>query len=345
MKAAGRDAIARALGKPGPDTRLFLLHGPDESGSRGLLGLLVAAMGKDADRVRLSAGELADDPVRLSDEAASFSMFGGSRYIVVDASGRPDDLLPAVTALLDAPAAGNPVALIFPSALPATSKLLALAQAHPAVQAFASYPPEARDAGRLTLDLARDAGLRLTPDLARRVAEDCANDRALIAQEVEKLAIYLDAAPDRPRDLGHDDLDKLSAGAERGDLSRFVDAVLDGQGAALDVELARLAAERVEGVALVRALLRRLHLLSRLAAEVARGNSIDSVLGSYGKALFWRDRKPVAAQLARWKPDRVATAIERAAELERGLKRPGTPGTVAVDEELFRLAQAAARFA
>ena len=89
---ANRSQIERALARPA-DTRLFLLHGPDESGSRGLARALAAAMGADAERIDLTGAELKADPARLADEAAAISMFGGARWILVEQAG--DDCVAA----------------------------------------------------------------------------------------------------------------------------------------------------------------------------------------------------------------------------------------------------------
>ncbi len=58
---ANRGDLERALKAPG-ETRLFLLHGPDEAGSRSLAKLLAAAMGDGAERVDLTGAELRGDP-------------------------------------------------------------------------------------------------------------------------------------------------------------------------------------------------------------------------------------------------------------------------------------------
>jgi hypothetical protein len=63
--------IERALAAPA-DTRFFLLHGPDEAGSRGLLKSLASAMGDDSERIDLSGADLKADPARLADEARRF---------------------------------------------------------------------------------------------------------------------------------------------------------------------------------------------------------------------------------------------------------------------------------
>lgn len=128
---ANRGQIERALDAPGQgasaDIRFYLLYGPDEAGSQSLAKRLERAMGPQAERVDLDGATLKDDPARLADEAASFSMFGDKRWIRV--SGMGEESVPALTALLEAEAAGNPVIAVA-GALKATSKLVKLALEH-----------------------------------------------------------------------------------------------------------------------------------------------------------------------------------------------------------------------
>jgi DNA polymerase-3 subunit delta len=80
---ANKAQIDRALKAPDSEIRFVLLHGPDEAGSRALVRALGTAMGADAEKIELGGAELKADPARLADEAASISLFGGARYIVV----------------------------------------------------------------------------------------------------------------------------------------------------------------------------------------------------------------------------------------------------------------------
>src|SRR6185436_19502049 len=98
----------------------------------------------------------------------------------------------------------------------------------PSALAFASYVPDAANADRLVLDMARAEGLIVRPDVARRIAEACAGNRALIGQELTKFAIYAGASPEAPRPIDHDAVDAIGAGADEGDLSRLVDSVAGG---------------------------------------------------------------------------------------------------------------------
>jgi DNA polymerase-3 subunit delta len=334
---ANKAQIERALKSPSADIRFFLLYGPDEAGSRALMKLLGSA---GAERIELSGAELKGDPARLTDEAAAISLFGDPRIVVVEPAG--DEVLAAVEGLVEAPAAGNPVAIVA-GALKPTSKLLRLALTAPCAMAFASYVPDARDAPKLVMELAREQGLGIRPDLARRIADSAAGNRAVIAQELAKFALFLDAAPDRPRQVEADTVDAIGAANEEGDLSRLVDSVSGGDVKTLQSELLRLSSEGIEGIPLIRAMLRRMTLLAKLRGEVERGNSVDSVMATYGKAIFWKEKDAVGGQVSRWSADLIAKGMSRLLEAERQVKASGGLGPLAVDEELFAICRQAAR--
>jgi DNA polymerase-3 subunit delta len=336
---ANRAQIERALREPG-DIRYFLLHGPDDAGSRGLMKRLAGAMGEGAERIELTGAELKADPARLADEAAAISMFGDRRWILVEQAG--DEVTAAVEALVEATAAGNPVVIVAGALKPA-SRLLKLALADPSAMAFASYLPDARDAGRLVGELGRSFGLDIGGAVAQRVADACGGNRAIIEQELAKYALYLDAAPGAVKALDHETIDAIGADSDEGDLSRLVDSVMGGDPAQLEGEIARLRAEGLEGITLIRALMRRLTLLARLRAEVEAGSSPSAVMASSGKSLFWKEKDAIGAQLTRWRAPLLAKAVSRLIEAERQVMSPGGPGTIAADAELFAICRQAAR--
>jgi DNA polymerase III subunit delta len=339
MKAS-RAQAERALANPG-DIRFFLLHGPDEAGSRALARRLAAAMGEGAERIDISGAELKADPARLADEAAAISMFGGARWIQVEQAG--DEIVPAVEALVEAAAAGNPV-VILAGALKPASKLLKLGLSTPSAVAFASYLPDAGQADRLVMELARPLGLILRPDVASRIGEACGGNRAVIEQELVKYALYADASAAAPKSIDHDVVDQVGAGAEEGDLTRLVDSAAGGNGRALEAEIARLRAQGQEGITLIRAVLRRMMLLARLRAEVEQGRSVAAVMASpAAKSVFFKEKDAVERQLQRWSAELIAKAVARLAEAERQVMAPGGPGIVAADAELFAIARQAAR--
>lgn len=336
MKAdAGQ--IARALDKPDPAVRLILLYGPDESGSRALAARIDKAMGADAERIDISGSQLKDDPARLADEAASISLFGGARHIRVDPAG--DEIMDAVQALIEATSAGNPVVVVAGN-LRKDAKLVKLALASPAALAFASYLPEGRAADQVAVEIGRELGLRLDPRAAQAIVAATNADRGLMARELEKLALFLDASPEEPKPADSAAFETIGAVNDESDLSAIVDAVMGGRPEVAAAELALIGAP--EAIGAVRAVLRRLAQIAPLRAMVADGQSVDSVMAGAGKAIFWKDQKIVAGLLQRWSPDRIATATTRLANLERAYKRSGSPGMVLIGEELLTIARVAA---
>lgn len=337
MKAK-RHEIERALAAPSDDIRLYLVYGPDRPGSEALAAKLGQAMGAEAERVDLSASDLKSDPALLADEAAAISLFGDKRWIRIDPAG--DEIFAAVEALESAEKAGNPVVAVG-DALRGNSRLVKLANASKAIMAFASYPLEGRDADRMVIEAAQQAGVQVTPDVAHRLAQACGGNRSILDSEIAKYANYLDAAPDRPRKLDHQAVDAVGAASEDGDMMKLADLVLTGRVDELDQELDRLRMEGKEGIPVLWSVRQRLHLLARLRAEVEQGNSTDSVIAKAGRSIFWKDRDNISGQLRRWRSDALATAIERTLTAERAVKSSGGAGPIGVDEELFAIARKA----
>ena len=331
------EQIARALDKPGPDCRLYLLYGPDESGSRAIAQRIDKALGADAERIDLSSAALKGDPALLADEAASISLFGGARHIRIDPCD--DAAIDAIEALLEASSAGNPAVAIAGN-LRKDSKLLKLALAHPHAMAAASYLPEGRKADEVAIEIARELGLRLQNDAARAIVAATNADRALMTRELEKLAMFVDATPEEPKSADAAALAQIGAVSDESDTSALVEAVMGGRPDLAAAELALIGA--TEAIGVVRALFRRLAQIAPLRAAVAEGSSIDAVMAGAGKAIFWKDQKIIAGFLARWTPATIATATLRLAKLERAYKRSGTAGLVLVSEELLTIARAAA---
>src|SRR3546814_11877182 len=78
----------------------------------------------------------------------------------------------------------------------ASGKIDKLAQQATRALAFAGYVPDGADADRMVAQIARDHGLRTTGDTARRLASASGGDRAIVAREIEKIALFLDAGAD-----------------------------------------------------------------------------------------------------------------------------------------------------
>ncbi len=339
MKANANE-IARALDAANGPVRFFLLYGPDEAGSAALARRLERAMGQEAERIDLDGSTLKADPARLVDEAASISLFGGRRWIRIQPAG--DEIASAVASLLDADVAGNPVVALA-GALKPSSPLVKLALDHKLALAHPSYVPDARDAAQIAETLAREAGLRLPRDLGRTLAISCSNDRSIMAQEIEKLALYLDAAPDRPAEATAEELEAIGASNPDGELSKLVDAIMGGQPGRVGVEIARLGQSGIAGIPVLRALFRRLILLAALRRDIDGGQSPAAAVEARGKAIFFKEKPAITDQASRWPADRLAALADKLLAAERSLKSSGTAGDILAEAEMLTISRFAAR--
>ncbi|HVE02290.1 MAG TPA: DNA polymerase III subunit delta [Sphingomicrobium sp.] len=336
MKAS-RGNVGRAVDQPESKVRFYLLHGPDEAQSRALGERLVAALG--ASRYLIAASSVKSDPATLGDEAGAMSLFGGKRVIWIEPAG--DEIVAGVEALLEANSVESPVVAIA-GVLRKTSALLKLAESSPSALAFAAYLPEGADAERMVIDVGRRVGLKISPPVAARIADSAENDQAIVFQELQKLALYLDAAPESPKELDSEAIDAVGAELSEGDVPRLADLALAGEMAELADQLALLP-HGAEGIPIVRALQRRLLQVAPARARIERGERPDAVMTSFGKSLFWKDKALVQRLLSLWDSRRLATISERAGKLEREMMFSPVPTQEALGEELLAIARAAKR--
>lgn len=335
MKAQ-KSSIGRAVDQPDSKIRFYLLLGPDEAQSRGLAARLLEAL--SAQKLTIAAAAIKSNPALLVDEAAALSLFGERRLIWIEPAG--NDIVEGVEGLLGAGKIESPVVAIA-GALPKSSALLKLAEASPHALAFTAYVRESDDAARMVSDLGRRVGLKIAPAVAARLASACSNDEAIAAQELEKLALYIDASPHAPKELGHESIDAVGAQSDAGDFLRLADLALLGEIDELAEAMAELPVAGSEAVPAIRSLQRRLLFLAPARARVERGESLDAVMASFGKGLFWKDKDRVQTMLRKWRAGDLATVAERAGGLERDLMFGDAPPTEALGEELLAIARKA----
>lgn len=326
-----------------PAIRFFLFGGPDDSMACALRDQTVAAIGPDAERVDVSVATIQSTPSILADEAASISLFGGRRWVSVTIpSGSGDELASAVDNLLMTQAGDCPV-IATVAGLTARSRLVKLAEKDDRVFAVICYAATARELGPLVDGIARPLGLTLDADVVRALGQATGNDRGLIASEIEKLALYVDATPDQPQRATMSDWLAIGAEVDDADLSPAINAAFGGRLTALPTALAELAAQDALDIRLVRALMARAQLIARLRVGIEGGQSIDQVMANQGRGIFWKERAAVEAQVSRWPALRIARAISRLHGLERALKTPDNAGPLLVRDALLGFARAAAQ--
>lgn len=321
MIAKDEAQIVRAFGAGHPHFRLFLLHGPDEATARDLAAQFAASMGPGAERVDLDGVALAADPGRLLGEASSISMFGTASWVRVTGG---NEIAPAVAEALAGPK-GFPIVVVA-GTLRKPSALLDVVAAHPECLTFESRAG-GFGADALAVTIAGRLGLRLGQGVAALVVAQTGGDRALMASELEKLALYLDAAPDRPRPVERADIDAIGAAVDDWATGDLVRALFDAKLAALGGEVGAMAP--TAAIPTLRAVAR--HAL--LVARARRGGQLRA--GPQERAM-------AESQSHAWDPPALAAVHRAAMTAEAGVKAGGA-GTIAAAHDLLTLGRKAAR--
>jgi DNA polymerase-3 subunit delta len=345
VKATQRD-FAAAAPRAAQQARIAFFCGPDEAGAAAAADKLAAMLPEAGERIELSGAELRSDPVRLGDEARSTSLFGGTRHILVRATG--DDAHDAVhnlLGLIDTGEGGGacPVLIVASSATDKARTAKLLEKRGDALVAM-FYPPDLAAVSSEVRAMAGAAGLRnMGNELAERIARAAGLDVRLAQSEVTKLALYLDASPQAPKSAGAEDLDAIGAKTEEDGFMPLVNAVLSGEVNGLSAELRRMHEVSLNPVGVLLAMERRAAQLAQLAAKLGQGRRIADVLEAEQKAnrVFWRDRRDLGVQLERWKGQHLERLVQRLGALHRALLANSQAAELLLAQELAEIARQA----
>jgi DNA polymerase III subunit delta len=323
-----------------PDIRLFLIFGPDESAIADIAAQMAAQIGANAERVDIDSDRIRNDPALLTDEASALSLFGDKRYIRLNF--RREEGLAAVEHLLGLTGDANPV-IATAGNLTKTSKLRKLAESSPRAMTHICYVPEERDAAAAIMALSATHGLKMDRALAARISRYTGQDRKLAAAEVEKLALYYDASPQRPATVEAAIFEALSAETGEENIGGLINQVMNGELRKVGVELTVARDVGLDSIRIIRALQRRVGLLMAMRAKVDKGSTAADVVKAT-RSIFYKEADTHVRQLSRWPASRLAGLGGHLLDIEERLMsvREGL-GHVILEEELIRITRAAAR--
>ncbi|WOE75056.1 DNA polymerase III subunit delta [Alterisphingorhabdus coralli] len=332
------DNFASALKRATADTRLFLFYGPDESGSAALAEKTRLHIGADAEKVELSGPQLKEDPALLAQEAASLSLFGDARVILV--RGQGEECFAAIDALLEAETVANPcIAQI--SGITDRSRTAKLAGGDDRALACISYVPDVHNVAATIREMAEARGLAMPREIAETIARYTRLDRRLAEMEVEKIALYLDAQPGQRASVDMLVMEQLAAETEDDALAPAIQTILSGRTAQLAAELDRLSDGTLQPVLLIRALEARCVQLAKVHRLMADGKDAKSAMRSTG--IFWKEEGATQHQLRCWPPAALERLAERLLTIHAKVMQNSQDAVRLLVQECTMIAMAAAR--
>ncbi len=324
-------ALLRDPGK----CRMALIYGEDEGQirerSQALTRQVAGSLNDPFLVVELSRANWGLIPA----EMAALSMLGGRRVIIVrDAA---DAVLGPATQALKGP--GGALLILEAHEL-GRGKLRSFAEAAPDAVALACYPDEGRALSDLVKAGLADLKVTIEQDALAWLSQSLSGDRAIIRNEVEKLALL--AGPGGQIDL---DTARACAGENAaGSADEGVLAAMGGRIEAADTGVEAAVQDGLAGVAIIRVAVSLLQRLHQARLRMDDGESAADAMRFMRPPVFFRAQSATAACLALWSSQGLLRALEEARQAELACKRTGSRQELLARRLMAGLArQAAAR--
>ncbi len=329
--------IEPLLKQPDPQFRVWLVYGPDG----GLAAERAKTIGRHVCKdlsdpfnvVTLTGPQLADDPVKLNDEAFAQSLMGGNRLVFIRDAG--DGLTPLLKEYLASPSAHTLVVVEAGELGPKSSLRLAAEKAPNAVT-IPCYVEDERDLTRLIADRIKAEGYAIDRDAQAALASTLVGDHGTARSEIEKLLLYKMGDNDRTIRLA--DVLACSGDTRARTLDEMVHAFGTGDAARLAATLATLMEENTAPVAILRTIqnhLRRLNTVQILMSE--NGMDAGSAMKSLNPPVFFKFEEIFSRQVRAWPLKRLSRALQVINQTEAETKRTGIPAETLTAQVLMTL--------
>ncbi|SNZ19883.1 DNA polymerase III subunit delta [Cohaesibacter gelatinilyticus] len=296
------------LNRPDPKHRVILIYGQDigliTERAEQITKTYLADNNDPFALLRLDAGEITSDPLRLADEANTISMFGGCRVILVHLSGNKS-IVPALEPVLSSPPSDAYIVIKAGDLKKSAPVRKTIEKAQSAV-ALPCYV-DARDAlnkiideelGQTNLGISNDARMMLLDNLGA--------DRMASRGEIQKLCLYAMGQ----ETISEDDIENIVGDASNHQIDMIIDSAALGDIDQLDHQLEQILGSGQSSSVIATASLRHFQMLERCVNMMDSGTPAQSALQKAGPMIHFKRKARVQNQLRLWSSKKAARACE-----------------------------------
>lgn len=305
IKSAQADAFVE---KPDLQYRTFLFYGPDSGLVSERADAIAGKFGVDLtdpfSLVRIDADTAAADRGRLSDEAHTIGMFGGSRLIRVSGSTRRN-LAEAVKPVLDAPPVDSRI-VIEAGDLKKDSALRRMVEKSKSGVAIPCYQDDDRAIERLIGSVLQQAGMTINAEARELLKANLGADRRASRNELEKLVLYCHGRSSiAPQDVIAIVGDTAALAADD-----VIDAALAGRIVELEDLSLRLEAAGVSADLVLLQALRQMQSLHALRCRMTSTKApAAAVVASMRPPVHFSRRDAMIGVLTAWPQERLEKSL------------------------------------
>ena len=285
-----------------------------------------------------SAEDLKEEPGRLTDEVASFSLMGGRRLVRFDGAGEAN--LKSLEGALDANMGEN-FLVVTAGDLKKTSKIKKLFELSNHAMAIPCYSDDAGDLHVLVNEIFSGAGLTADQDTKQYLISNIGSDRMVSRSELDKIVMYKLGDDDKQVTL--DEARTLVGDSAAMALSDIANAVASGDMKKLDTLIDRAAIQGENAIAILRSVSRKLNQLYIARGSMDEGSNADQAMGKLRPPIFFKEKDSFRNQLMRWPSGKLIQALDVLLKAELDCKTTGLPDNAIAARTCARLAGSVAR--
>lgn len=341
MVAIKNHEAERFLKNRSAETWLFLFCGPDAGLVSERAQVIVRGAIDDPQDpfqlLRLNGDSIASDPGKLSDEANTIGLFGGSRCIRIDAGSKNFTI--AVEPLLADPPS-NCTIVITAGDLKADSPIKKLVSRYPKGAAIECYPDTIRQLDQIIDDELKRVGMTISPDAREFLASHLGIDRLITRAEIEKLILFAHGQ----NIISESHVEAVIADAASLSVDEAIFIAFTGDYRAA-TEAGYKTMTHFEAGVFIGFVLRHILLLHRLRIDIEKGASLERVAERLPRNYFGAKKAQMTNQLRFWNSARllqIANDLSHAAAAAR--RDPRSADRLAI-RCLWRIARGSRRAA
>ena len=323
------------LKSPDPTARVVLVYGPDDGLMRARIKQLalhvVADLNDPFNVTVLDAGQIADDPALLVDEASAMSMMGGDRLVKIENGG--NNIVPALKSYLENPSS-HTLVLIEAGELSTKSALRLLCEKDKQAAALPCYVEDGRNLSSTIRSTLSADNYTASSDAIEWLSVQIAGDHGRVVSELEKLKTYMG-------DQSHITLEDVQAACGTGgaeSIDDFIHALAGRQTKLMMRSFEKLKEEGVPMIVLLRALQTHFRKLHITKARMENGQTAQIAMKQISPPIFFKYEKPFLSQLSAWNFVSLGLALQKLSELEARCKTTGMPVETLCSQAFLSLA-------
>lgn len=287
--------------------------------------------------IELDPAVLDADPSRISEEADSVPMFGGSKTVFVRVDD-PKVIVKPLEILLATPPSAATV-LIAAGDLKKTHPVRSRIEKSATGAAIACYAADRKDIAALLSRIVKSFDLTIATDAQEQVLNHLGADHALSASEVEKLCLF--ARKEDSITLAH--VDAMLVDSSTHGMNDISDHAFAGKRSAALESMQTMLSEGMEPSVIAQSLVRHGQLLERLRVDIDQGTSPDSAMGRVRPMIFFKRRPSVEAALRNWSAYRLRSCVANLDSELAEIRLTQQLKAVRLERQILRVASEAGR--